>query len=161
MSKRQASRSSLQCDADSGRSSYRTQSPYVTNETDVDSLELSCDSGDSLRYEPSIRGCSGSIREFSGRPTACDAPNTSTSSRIGAVELLLPFPTAHLIIDSLLAGCEEPPCEGAPHALGRSGCPTILAQIEPLHQETEAQSMVDVKIVNGNTRCYNVMMWWP
>ncbi|KAF3048929.1 hypothetical protein E8E11_000427 [Didymella keratinophila] len=77
MTKRRASRSSSQCNDDSGRSSNRTQSPFDTDNTDVESFELAYGSETSSEYEPSIRSRSDSVKDFAGHPTAYEVSNAA------------------------------------------------------------------------------------
>jgi hypothetical protein len=69
----------------SGRSSYRTQSPYVTDNADVESFELAYGSETSSQHEPSICGCRDSVKDFAGRPTAYEASNAANNRRSRAV----------------------------------------------------------------------------
>jgi len=112
MTKQRASCSSLQCNDDSGHSSNRTQSPYVTDNTDVESFELTYGSETSSEYKPSTRSRSDNVKDFAGHPTAYEVSNAANDRQSRAVR---PGPTLLRAHDQLLTcrrlrGSSTPRC---------------------------------------------------
>lgn len=131
MTKRRASRSSSQCNDDSGRSSNRTQSPFDTDNTDVESFELAYGSETSSEYEPSIRSRSDSVKDFAGHPTAYEVSNAANDRQSCAVRPGYTLLRAHdqLLTRRRLRGSSTPwcvPCLGWT-TVSRSLCADLVS----------------------------------